>query len=84
MLMPLNSHAQLKFGVKGGVDITNMSLSGELLKADNRAGFFVGPTLKVMVAKPIALYMAILYNDRSVKLSQNYEDATPADLSDLT
>ena len=41
------SQAQVKFGVKGGVNVTNMSLDSDMLDKSNNAGFFSGPTLKI-------------------------------------
>ena len=39
--------AQVNFGVKGGLNITNMSLDSEMFKTSNRVGFFAGPIIKV-------------------------------------
>ena len=38
--------AQIKFGVKGGVNVTNMSFSKDVFNASNRAGFYIGPSVK--------------------------------------
>ena len=47
MLFSANSaEAQVKFGIKGGLNVTSMSLDSKVLDAENRAGFFIGPTLK--------------------------------------
>ena len=45
-----NANAQIKFGLKGGLDVTNMSLSNDVFDASNKTGFFVGPMVKVMLA----------------------------------
>lgn len=37
-------HAQLKFGVKAGLNISKVSVSKKMFSPDNRAGFFFGPT----------------------------------------
>ena len=34
------AQAQLKFGLKGGLNITSLSFSGDMFKGDNRTGFF--------------------------------------------
>ena len=39
--------AQVKLGVKGGYNITDMSLDKSVLNIENRHGFFIGPTLKI-------------------------------------
>ena len=45
-LMALPLSAQVKFGLKGGLNVTDMSLSSEVFDASNRTGFFIGPTVK--------------------------------------
>lgn len=40
--------AQLRFGVKGGVDVTNNRINKDILDADNRLGFQIGGTLEFM------------------------------------
>lgn len=36
-----SASAQVKFGLKGGLDVINMSLSNEVFDASNRAGYFI-------------------------------------------
>lgn len=49
MLFAANANAQIKFGLKGGLNVTSMSFSEEVFDASNKTGFFVGPTVKVTV-----------------------------------
>ena len=51
LLTTVPAQAQVKFGLKGGVNVTNMSFSSEVLDATNRAGFFIGPTVKFTLPK---------------------------------
>lgn len=44
-----NAHAQVKFGVKGGLNVTNMSFSKDVFDASNKTGFFIGPMVKITV-----------------------------------
>lgn len=39
--------AQVNWGVKGGYNVTDMSLDKSVLNSENRNGFFIGPTLKI-------------------------------------
>lgn len=65
LLVPQNTEAQVKFGLKGGLNITNMSLSSDVLKAENRTGFFVGPTLLVKVPLVgLGFDASVLYDQR--------------------
>ena len=49
MLFTANANAQIKFGLKGGLNVTSMSFSEEVFDASNKTGFFVGPMVKVTV-----------------------------------
>lgn len=49
MLFATNANAQIKFGLKGGLNVTSMSFSEEVFDASNKTGFFVGPMVKVTV-----------------------------------
>ncbi len=49
MLFTTNANAQIKFGLKGGLNVTSMSFSKEVFDASNKTGFFVGPMLKITV-----------------------------------
>lgn len=69
LLMAMPSEAQVKFGVKGGLNVTDMSLSGKLVDADNRAGFFIGPTMKfTLPIVGLGIDASALYDQRSAKL----------------
>ena len=37
------AQAQLKFGLKGGLNISTLTFSEDVFKGDNRTGFFIGP-----------------------------------------
>ena len=70
-----SAHAQqLKFGVKGGLDLTELKLknAGEMFKAENKAGWFVGPTLKLSMAGGLGFDIAALYNQRESDLDVYY------------
>ena len=45
-MVAVPASAQVQFGLKGGLNVTNMSLNDDILKTENRAGFFIGPTVK--------------------------------------
>lgn len=49
MLFAANANAQIKFGLKGGLNVTSMSFSEDVFDASNKTGFFVGPMVKVTV-----------------------------------
>ena len=73
LLMTLPSQAQVKFGLRGGANIVNMKLSGNVvnnLAKDNRSGFYIGPTVKFNVPiVGLAVDASALYDQRSTKVT---------------
>lgn len=65
------ANAQIKFGVKGGLNLSELTMSnalGDTFNPENQTGFFVGPTMKVTL--PIiglSLDGAALFNQTSSK-----------------
>lgn len=78
-LMSVTANAQsVKFGVRGGVNLTSLSLSGSFsdnFGSSNRTGFYIGPTLKVSI--PVAglgVDVSALYDQREAKVSSAVTD----------
>lgn len=69
-LVAIPSQAQFKFGLKGGLNITDMSLSSdELFETSNRAGFFIGPTVKfTLPIVGLGIDASALYDQREAKV----------------
>ena len=71
MLFASNANAQVKFGLKGGLNVTNMSLNSELLDASNNQGFFIGPTVKfTLPIVGLGVDASALYDQREAKLQE--------------
>lgn len=67
--------AQLKFGLKGGVNITDMSFSSDVLSASNRTGFFIGPTVKfTLPILGLGVDVSALYDQREAEFDDLYID----------
>ena len=64
------AYAQVKFGVKGGYNITHMSVSEDVLHAENRNGFFIGPTLKCELPLGLGFDLSALYDQREAKIGE--------------
>ena len=64
--MAMPSQAQVKFGLKGGLNLT--SVTGDAKSAlKNKAGFFVGPTVKFTVpVVGLSIDASALYDQRSM------------------
>ncbi|MDR1089925.1 MAG: PorT family protein [Prevotella sp.] len=72
--------AQLRMGVRGGVDIDSKKLDLKTLKASNRLGYYIGPTLEFVV--PVSGFgadLAVLYGRKEYKISDLQSDATLSD-----
>ncbi|MBR6455956.1 MAG: PorT family protein [Prevotella sp.] len=70
-----SAHAQqLKFGVKGGLDLTVMKLSSvhDAFQPENRMGWFAGPTLKLSMAGGLGFDISALYNQRKADFGIYY------------
>lgn len=77
ILVTAPAQAQVKFGLKGGVNLTNLSLSSSIsdqaFSKSNQSGFFIGPTVKASI--PLAglgVDASVFYDQRDSKLG--YED----------
>lgn len=63
------ANAQLKFGLKGGLNITNMSFDSGVVDPSNQEGFFVGPTVKFSIpVVGLGFDLAALYDQRDAKI----------------
>jgi len=66
----------LKFGIKGGLNLTKMTFSSSLYSSDNQAGFYLGPTLKLSLPLGFGVDVAALYDQRSAKVESNGQAGT--------
>ena len=63
--MTMTVQAQrVKFGVKGGLNITKMTFSESVYGSDNQTGFYIGPTVKVSLPLGFSVDIAALYDQR--------------------
>lgn len=76
------SQAQVKFGLKGGYNITSMSISSDVVTKSNQTGFFVGPTAKfTLPIVGLGIDAAALYDQREAKWSNGDESSTVSEKS---
>ena len=63
------SQAQVKFGLKGGLNLTALSANGVDKNLSNKAGFYVGPTVKFTVpVVGLSFDASALYDQRNAKI----------------
>ena len=67
LALAIPAQAQIKFGVKAGLNVSKLHLSEETLSSDNRAGFFVGPTAEfTLPLLGLGIDGSVLYNQFGV------------------
>ena len=68
--MTVAAQAQLKFGVKGGLNLTNMKFDNSVADKSNQTGFFIGPTVAfTFPVIGLGIDASALYDQRSAKIS---------------
>ena len=70
LLTATTASAQVKFGVKGGLNVTDMHINDEVFDKSNQAGWYIGPTVKVSLpVTGLGVDIAALYDYRSAKVT---------------
>jgi hypothetical protein len=71
--IPANAQEPLKFGVKAGLNVTDMKFNSEVFDKTNQAGWFIGPTVKfTLPIVGLGMDVSLLYDYRAAKLT--YDD----------
>ncbi len=79
-----SAFAQVKFGVKGGLNVSSLKLNDDMWTTDNKAGFFFGPMVKVTVPLVgLSFDAAALYDQKEAKM-RFADDVVGGDLSRRT
>jgi hypothetical protein len=75
LLLPMTALAQFSLGVRGGYNLTKVSLGTNDFKT-NRYGFFVGPVAKITFpVVGLGVEAAALYDQRSAKVAETSDGA---------
>lgn len=70
MSTAITANAQLKFGLKGGLNVSSMSFDKDVFESSNRTGFFLGPTLRFnLPVVGLGFDLSALYNQRKSEIS---------------
>ena len=79
MVAALPAQAQLRWGVKGGVNLSKASFTniGDNFKKDNFTGFFIGPMAEFQIpVVGLGLDASLLFAQRGITVSGEGEDYT--------
>ena len=73
----VTAKSQLKFGVKGGLNISSVHLNSDILKADNVTGFQIGPMIETTIPLiGVGLDAAILYSQKGMDVKSETGTST--------
>lgn len=68
-LIAVPAKSQLKFGVKGGLNISSVHLNSDIVKANNVTGFQIGPMIETTLPLiGVGLDAAILYSQKGMDM----------------
>lgn len=80
LMFTVNANAQIKFGLKGGMNVTNMSFDKDVFKASNKTGFFIGPMVKfTLPLVGLSFDAAALYDQKEVDLTYQSKNENVTD-----
>lgn len=72
LAVAIPAQAQLRFGVKGGLNITSVHFDSDLLKSDNITGFHIGPMIEAtMPLLGLGFDAALLYSQKGMESSSS-------------
>ena len=67
-VVPANAQG-LKFGLKGGMNVSNMSFGKDVIDSKNRVGWFIGPSLKFSLPLiPLGFDVAAFYDQKETEV----------------
>jgi hypothetical protein len=76
ILFTAPASAQVKLGIKGGIDATSLKLNESVFDESNRVGFYVGPTLKfTLPLVGLGVDASALYDQRSANVENSSDDS---------
>lgn len=77
----LPANAQLRFGVKGGINISSVHFSSDIIDPDNVTGFHIGPTIEAGIPfLGIGFDASLLYSQKGMEVGS---EAIKVDYIDL-
>lgn len=76
--------AQLKWGIRAGIDVVDHKINTDILKTKNRLGFQVGPVFEFGIPILGGIETGLLYGHKEYKTEFKEEDASISDYNYLT
>jgi hypothetical protein len=76
LLIVYSSQAQIRFGVKGGVNLSSVSVNDGNVIDKNVTGFHIGPSLEMLINDAFGLETSVLYSQKGVKFKDGKNTST--------
>ena len=76
----VNSEAKVKFGLRGGANITKMSCDKDVVDSKNTNGFYLGPTVKIGLPLGFDIDGSVVYSQWKVETDVFNANNTPIEL----
>ena len=76
----VNSEAKVKFGLRGGANITKMSFDKDVVDSKNTNGFYLGPTVKIGLPLGFDIDGSVVYSQWKVETDVFNANNTPIEL----
>lgn len=71
LMLATTAGAQVRFGVKGGLNISSVSLSSDIISSDNVTGFQIGPMVEVMAPfLGLGFDLGVLYSQKGMDTNE--------------
>lgn len=85
MMFAQQANAQVKFGVKAGLNVNSMSFDNKVFDASNKDGFFLGPMIKLTVPiTGLSFDAAALYNQAKAKVGYSEDNSHKTTITQKT
>ena len=69
------AHSQVRFGVKGGIDVIDHKISSDMLRVSNRLGYQLGPTVEAMLpGSGFGAELSLLYGRKEYDVKEKEHD----------
>jgi len=77
--------AQVRFGIRGGLNLTKANFNSDDFRSSNNAGFFIGPTLEAKIpVLGLGADISVIYDNKKTKIIKNEDSSASQDTESKT
>lgn len=70
----LSAHSQLRFGIRGGLNVTEVSGDWDEFIDKDVTGFHIGPTIEWLIGGTFGIEGSVLYSEKGIKIRNRKKD----------